>query len=171
MDGTWGGQGMGSSGFSSKHDADADVEYNVRASRSRDFHPTLVRTPCCWYKSDIRKESLSLCLFACFDSPPSWEEPADRKLKDEAEFFRIVEKDFCCLKSCRFRPVDVGAVCADARLFRRTFSRVSAESVVGSLFLRDWRGIWWTPAAVNLSFLITSSSGVAKTPILPFPGR
>jgi hypothetical protein len=39
MDGTLGGEGIGSSGFSSKQDADADVEDKVRASSNCDFQP------------------------------------------------------------------------------------------------------------------------------------
>lgn len=34
MDGTFGGDGIGSCGFSNRHDADADVEDKVRASIS-----------------------------------------------------------------------------------------------------------------------------------------
>ena len=37
MDGTWEADGIGKSGFSNKHDADADVEDNVRASKSCDL--------------------------------------------------------------------------------------------------------------------------------------
>jgi hypothetical protein len=83
MDGTWGGEGIGNTGFSSKQDADADVEDKVRASSNCDFHPTDF---CSGHRSDMRTESLSLCLFGLLKSL-SMDELADFKLEVEAEFF------------------------------------------------------------------------------------
>lgn len=103
-------------------------------------------------------ESLSLCLFSC---APSWDEH-DRKLVDETE-------DLDCKKFWRFMAAVTGGVFDDARLLRLTFSRAATVSAVGSLFLRAWRETWGTPEVARLSFLINSSSGVAKTPGLGLP--
>ena len=81
IEGTLGGEGIASSGFSSKQDADAEVEDKARASISGDFQPIRFRSG---QRSDIRTESLSLCLFGLLKSPA---EPADLKLEVEMAFF------------------------------------------------------------------------------------
>ena len=83
MDGTLGGEGISSSGFSSKQDADADVEDKVRASSNCDFQPIDF---CSGHRSDMRTESLSLCLLG-LQKYLSMDELADFKLEVETEFF------------------------------------------------------------------------------------